>query len=403
MEARRTKWRLHNTRREKTYPFHIEDNGRFAKDLLPGLVCEDAEARRIEARLRRAILYYETVDDDRIIPDRFLIDWVTSTTAYCRELIFTHVEDSAGGTFGYETNKPIKDIDADFHKIEARRISLDRSLTQRRAEIATRAFAGLIPVEIGRPSSLYSDGIANKAVHLLGMEELFVQMAMNPDAVHRLFAHFTDDNLALGDWEEQRGLLTHNNDGNQGYCSGSSQFGCEMPEAPGDGERGLRSTERCGYLEAQEATGVSPDMFDEFFMPQFHRLAAKFKMFKFGCCEPVHDLMSHLIKLPGLFKVSVTPWCDIRKLAERCPESIIWSRKPVPLKLCGDEFDADDFRAHLAETLEVGDGYFIEFIFRDTNRLTGAMGERLADACRIVRDLTGHPEGSRPSRALPAS
>lgn len=395
MESRREKWRRHNTRVEKTYPFHIEDNGRFTKDLLPPLICEDEESRGLEARLRRAILYYEKIDDDRIIPDRFLVDWVTHTSPYCAELTFTHVDDGAGGNFGYETNKPIKDIDGDFHKITPRTITLDRDLTDRRAELASNAFAGLLPVEIGRASSLYSDGIANKAVHLLGMEALFLEMAMNPDAVHRLFAHFCDDNLALGRWEEEHGLLTHNNDGNQGYCSGSSQFGCEMPEAPGDGVRGLASTERCGYLEAQEATGISPDMFGEFFMPQFQRLAARFKMFKFGCCEPVHDLMPHLIKLPGLFKVSVTPWCDIRKLADRCPPDVIWSRKPVPLKLCDTEFDAEDFRAHLLETLEVGGEYFIEFIFRDTNRLTGAMSERLDEACRIVRDLTGHHEGSR--------
>jgi len=39
--------------------------------------------------------------------------------------------------------------------------------------------------------------------------------------------------------------------------------------------------------------------------------------------------------------------------------------------------------------------YFIEFIFRDTNLLTGAMQNRLDEACRIVRDITGHSEGAR--------
>ena len=39
--------------------------------------------------------------------------------------------------------------------------------------------------------------------------------------------------------------------------------------------------------------------------------------------------------------------------------------------------------------------YFIEFIFRDTNRLTGQMEQRLTDACEIVREVTNHPEGRR--------
>jgi hypothetical protein len=116
---------------------------------------------------------------------------------------------------------------------------------------------------------------------------------------------------------------------------------------------------------------------------------------KFGCCEPVHNLMGCLQRLNGLRKVSVTPWCDIRKLADVCRTDVIWSRKPVPLKLCGERFDPEELRAHLRETLEVGGDHFVEFVFRDTNLLTGAMVDRVRQACAIVRELSGHPEGSR--------
>lgn len=220
-------------------------------------------------------------------------------------------------------------------------------------------------------------------------------MAVNPETVHRLFSFLAENSLTLGKWEEEQGLLTLNNDGNQGYCSGSSQFSDEIPGREiAAGER-ILSTDRYGYLEAQEATGISPDMFAEFFMPHYEKLSSKFKLFKFGCCEPVHDLMPHLQKLVGLRKVSVTPWCNLKKLAANCRRDIIWSRKPVPLKLCDTTFDPVDFRNHLRETLEVGEDYFIEFVFRDTNRLTGQMEQRVAEACTIVREVTDHPEGGR--------
>ena len=73
-------------------------------------------------------------------------------------------------------------------------------------------------------------------------------------------------------------------------------------------------------------------MFDEYLMPHLTKLAGKFKLLKFGCCEPVHTLMPVLRRLHGLRKVSVTPWCDIRKLTETCPQNVIWCRKPVPLR-----------------------------------------------------------------------
>lgn len=395
MARRREKWRRHNGRQERTCPFHMEDNGTYLRDLTPPLQCEDPVERQLEARLLQALVSYERINDDRIIPDRFVVDWSTEITNYCDELTFTHVDDSHGGRFGFETNKPIRDIDGDFAKLKKRTLTLNRTLTARHAELATDVFQGLLPVVVGRCGSRYSDGITNKAVHLMGMQEFYLQMAMNPEAVHRLLTFLAEDNLALGRWEEDQGLLTLNHDGNQGYCSGSSQFSDEIPGRELKPGEPIRTTDRYGYLEAQEAAGLSPDMFGEFLMPHFRKLAERFRLMKFGCCEPVHGFMPHLQKLHGLRKVSVTPWCNLEKLATNCPEGIIWSRKPVPLKLCGSQFDPEAFRAHLRETLAIGAGYFVEFIFRDTNRLTAEMEARVADACRIVRDVTAHPEGSK--------
>jgi hypothetical protein len=395
MAQRREKWRLHNRLQERTFPFHIEDNGTYLRDLTPSLRCDDELERQLEAQLLRSIISYEKIDDDRIIPTTFIVDWVTGISSYCDELEFTHVDDGFGGSFGYESNKPIRDIDADFGKLKKRVPALNREQTERRVALAEEIFAGLLPVVLGRTSSLYSDGIANKAVHLMGMQELYLQMAMNPDAVHRLLTFIAEDNTALGLWEEEQGLLILNNDGNQGYCSGSSQFSDEIPGRQMEAGVAICSADRYGYLEAQEAAGLSPDMFGEFLMPHFSKLARGFRLMKFGCCEPVHDLMPHLQELHGIRKVSVTPWCNLERLATHCRKDIIWSRKPVPLKLCDTVFDPDDFRAHLQETLDIGQDYFIELIFRDTNRLTGDMEQRLTEACRIVREITRHPEGRK--------
>ncbi len=392
MARRREKWRLHNRLQEKTTPFHIEDNGSYFRDLTPPLQCEEPVCRALEGRILHALVAYERIDDDRIIPDRFVVDWCTRMTGYCDELRLTRANDGHGGTLGFETNKPIHDIDADFGKLKKQTITLDREQTEKNRQVAEETFAGLLPVEVGRPGSLYSSGITNRAVHLMGMQELYLQMAMNPRSVHRLLIFLAEENLALGQWEEDRDLLTLNHDGNQGYCSGSSQFSDETAVAAGEK---VVSTDRYGYLESQESAGISPDMFDEFLMPHFTRIAARFKLLKFGCCEPVHSLMPLLQRLHGLRKVSVTPWCDLEKLAESCRQDVIWCRKPVPLKLCGEHFSLEALRAHLRETLEIGRDFFVEFVFRDTNLLTGEMVDRVARTCTMVRNLTDHPEGSR--------
>jgi hypothetical protein len=392
MDERREKWRLHNGLHEKTYPFHIEDNGSFFRDLTPPLECEDAQGRALEGRLLRSLTAYEMIDDDRIIPDRFLIQWGVSVSSICDELKETHAENGHGSSLGYVTSQPIKDIDGDWHKLSKRVATVNREGTEKHAQLAREVFEGLLPVDIGCPGSMYSNGITNTAVHLMGMQELFLQMAIDPDAVKRLFAFLAEDSLTIGKWEEDQGLLTLNHDGNQGYCSGSSQFSDETAVKAGES---VVSTDRYGYLESQESTGISAEMFNEFLMPHFSNLANKFKLLKFGCCEPVHNLMPFLSRLNGLRKVSVTPWCDLDKLTQTCPEDVIWCRKPIPLKMCGETFEPEDLRKHLKETLDAGSNYFVEFVYRDTCLLTGDMQDRVSATCSMIRELTGHAEGSR--------
>ncbi|OPZ26891.1 MAG: hypothetical protein BWZ02_01847 [Lentisphaerae bacterium ADurb.BinA184] len=395
MAQRREKWRLHNRLAARTFPFHIEDNGSYFQDLMPPLECDDEAGRALEGRLLYALTAYEAIDDDSIIPDRFVVDWVTPLTSYCDDLEITRADNGRGSRLGYKTNRPVADINADMGKLRRRTIRLDRDATQRHADVAAEAFAGLLPVEIGRAGTMYSDGITNRAVHLMGMQELYLQMALDPAAVHRLLSFLAEDSMALGQWEEEQGLLTLNHDGNQGYCTGSTLYSDETACPAGDR---VASTDRYGYLESQESAGISAGMFDEFVMPHLSRAADKFKLLMFGCCEPVHDFMPVLRRLHGLRKVSVTPWCDLRKLVQTCPRDVIWCRKPVPLKLCGESFSLDGLRAHLVETLEVGRDHFIEFVFRDTNLLTGDMAGRVAQTCAMIRELTGHPEGSRGTR-----
>ena len=103
MAQRREKWRRHNRLRERTFPFHIEDNGTYLKDLTPPLECEQDACRALEARLLHALVSYETIDDDRVIPARFLVDWHTPVTGICDELRFTRADNGHGSSLGYMT------------------------------------------------------------------------------------------------------------------------------------------------------------------------------------------------------------------------------------------------------------------------------------------------------------
>jgi hypothetical protein len=35
----------------------------------------------------------------------------------------------------------------------------------------------------------------------------------------------------------------------------------------------------------------------------------------YGCCEPLHNKMDILAKVPRLRKISISPWCDVARAA----------------------------------------------------------------------------------------
>ena len=106
----------------------------------------------------------------------------------------------------------------------------------------------------------------------------------------------------------------------------------------------------------------------------------------------MHHFWPTLRQFPNLRKVTVSPWCDVASISASAGKSVVLSRKPHPLKLCGPRFDPAEFESHLRETLAITRDNLIELIFRDTCPLNGGMQDRVAEACRIIRRLVGRED-----------
>ena len=87
----------------------------------------------------------------------------------------------------------------------------------------------------------------------------------------------------------------------------------------------VRCRDIWGFAECQDLVGFSPDVLDEFFFPYMLPSLARFGLNHYGCCEPVHDRIHLLKKIPRLRRVSISPWCDIKKAAEQLGGDFIFS------------------------------------------------------------------------------
>lgn len=387
MKTRREVWRRSNRLEKRTVPFQIEDNGSFFHDLMPPPQCEGEFERMLELDLLMAITNHRLINDDRVSPSYCAVDWVITRPSICPALQITHVPDATGRMFGYETNTPMADLGNSFHKLQRGPFSVDREETFRRVGVANSVFGDLLPVTIvARNTFCAGAGISSQAVHLMGMNKFYMAMIDQPDDVHRFFDFVATEGVEFLAWLEAEKLIRPNNGE---YCVGSGSCGYtdELPRRRiNDGDDVLPS-DCWGFQEAQEAVGISPEMYAEFIHPYQRRTSDRYGLLYYGCCEPVHNFWPVIKGFNNLRKITVSPWCDQESIANSVGKTIVLSRKPHPLKLCGKTFSQKEFAAHIRETLDITRNNFVELIFRDTCTLNGSMKDRLAEACNIIRRM----------------
>ncbi len=210
----------------------------------------------------------------------------------------------------------------------------------------------------------------------------------HPDEMRALFRFIVDDMLALLDWQAAESLLTLNN-GNDYAGAGSYGFSAELPAADYVPGTPVRPRDLWCNLNSQESIGLSPEMYEQLIFPHYVEIARRFGLVYYGCCEPVHGIWERCIsKLPGLRKVSVSPWCDEEFMGDALRGSgVIYSRKPSPNFLGVDKsLDEEGFSRHMARTVAAARGCTLEVIMRDVYTLTGDL-TKPARAVRILRDI----------------
>jgi hypothetical protein len=130
-------------------------------------------------------------------------------------------------------------------------------------------------------------------------------------------------------------------------------------------------------------------MYEEFVFPSYSEIARRFGLVYYGCCEPVHGIWERCVsKLPGLRKVSISPWCDEEFMGNALRGSgVIYSRKPSPTFIgVGKVFDEEGFSRHMTRTVSAARGCTLEVIMRDVYTLTGDLSKP-ARAVTILRGV----------------
>jgi len=285
METRKQMWYAINDAHPGARPPVIIETWTFDRDFMPESIfnCRTEVGRQIETQLLRNIRNHELIDDDKVMPDTFNIGWFIEEDEFGVPIDIETIKDAQDIETGYRFMHPIKDLASDLSLLKPTSLRVDRQRTHTRQDFLDDLLGDILPVNIQTGCHI-STMLTHRVVELMGMQNFFMAIYDQPDAVHQLMAFLRDNALRRMRWMEAEGLLRLNN-GNQDSFGSSYNFTKRLPGPDYDGST-TRLSDLWGCSNSQETVGISPKMFREFCFPYYREVCEPWGLIYYGCCEP---------------------------------------------------------------------------------------------------------------------
>lgn len=342
------------------------------------ILCTDPLARTWENLLRKKIYSAEVIRDDTVITKDFNVPWYWTDDGFGINPVIEYA-DMKGGA--YHVLAAIEDYEYDFEKLHFPTLTIDREKSLQIMECAQDVFGDILNCRFSMKWH-WDDSFLNQFVELRGMEDFMCDFVTEPEWVDRMMQFMTDGVMKRFDWLEEQGLLSLNNDdtylgtGGQGYTT----------DLPSDDFAGrVRTRDMWLTLQAQETVSVNPDMFGEYVLPHFIRLAERFGLAHYGCCEPFDVRWKYLKQIPNLRHVSVSPWARYDLVPELLGKNYVASVKLKPTPLAMPVMNEGHVRNECRRAVEETYGGICEFVMKD-NHTIGNNPDNLIRWTQIMRE-----------------
>lgn len=343
------------------------------------LHCQDEDARAMEWFFLTSLYRWKYIQADMVLPGCYYIQKAYSSSGYDVAVNENTMSlDQRNHIISHHYNDLIQ-TDAQLDLFHTPKLTAHPELDQRRLDMAREVLDGIMPVK------LRGDYIYNAPWDVIpryrGVEPILIDMIERPDFLHRTIAKFMGFYQSEMEQKEALGLLDF--DCASLHCT--PPYVSALPAAGYDGEH-VRLQDIWFRAMAQMFSSVSPDAHEEFDLQYQLPLAERCGLTYYGCCEPLHDRIHLLKKIPNLRKIGVTPWADLRKSAEQIKGDYVYARKPNPALVSGRTEEAA-VKAEIRETIEIclEHGCAYEFVLKDISTVS-YRPQNLIDWVRYVNE-----------------
>ncbi len=356
------KWKAQAERRRDTPTVRLLFSNLHGEIIEPRMQCTDPTAREIERTLLCSMVGRELFNDDTPTSETFDIYWDTLVDPF--GIPITKIKNEV--SHGYHIEPVIEDIERDFEKFKGGFFTVDKEKTLAYYDTVADIFGDILPPRI--IGSYLRGTITNPLVHLMGMENYYISMYDSPEVLHRVMDIATTLYERYYDFLEQENLLLPMDDfskvGQETYA-----FNNELPK-----ENVTKTTQCWGFLESQETTAVSAETFGEFVFPYQDRLAKRFGLLSYGCCERVDAIWpDYLSKWKNLRKLSVSPFNNEELVGEylRGSNVVYYSKPRADLVTSSAGMDEEAVKKDFERICKAASGCLFEIGQREVMTLHG--------------------------------
>ena len=378
-DERRDLWRRHNSL-ERTRPL-IYVRWTAAWDEAPEsrLQCEDPFFQQHE-RFLRQMIFQDTLGDDYIIEP-----WITQRAMVVMPtggwgFEYVHDRKVAGGSWQFDP--PMESLD-DIDGVASPHHVIDEEATARNVARLQDAVGDMLEVAVDRGPAYMSwrGDISYDLAQLRGLSQLMLDMADNPDWLHRLAKHMSDSILRCQDEAEAAGDWRLTGHSNQAMCYAKELSDPKANSGP------VQRKQLWLFMAAQEFALISPRMHEEFLFQYQFPILERFGLTAYGCCEDLTHKIDMLRRLRNLRRIAVTPVADVKKCAEQIGEDYVFSWRPNPAEMICCGFDPDHVRKVIHQGMEDSKGCHVDITLKDVQTVQDHP-ENLREWVRVVRSVT---------------
>lgn len=306
------------------------------------LQCQDPYLRSIEAQMRHALYRHKYIPGDMVLPEAIRVEKVIHTTGCGMSIKETTTStDSANHIVSHQFIDQMEEEDC-LEQLHNETITYDKEESEHRYNLVSNIIGDIMPVKLIGNQWIF-DTLWDDVAQFHGVENTLIDLLLRPEFMHDVADKFTGIYLDKMRQYEELNLF----EGAQDTIHCTTSYTDDLPNKGFDLNTRYSASEVWGRGAAQVFGSASPAQRAEFEIPYMCKAMAPFGLVYYGCCEPLHNQIDIVSKIPNLRKITVTPWSDYNIAAEQIGKKYVAATKANPASVALANMNEDAVRAEL--------------------------------------------------------